>query len=65
MSDALKRAEDHLRRALELLDSVAAPADVGAYVDLAIHRLQDFQEQSGEPHTRVPGGGWGSESPTS
>jgi hypothetical protein len=46
MSESLKRAEVHLVSALELLDDVAAPAEIGAYVDMAIHHLRNFQAQS-------------------
>lgn len=43
----LESALSALTEALRLLDEVAAPADVGAHVDLAIHRLQDVI-QSGQ-----------------
>lgn len=33
-------ALNHLRSALELLDSQNAPAHIGAHVDLAIHQLE-------------------------
>jgi hypothetical protein len=36
----LAEAARHLRSALDLLDSVAAPAQIGAHVDLAVHQLQ-------------------------
>ena len=35
LSDALK----HLQLALELLDEVSAPAEIGAHIDLAAHQL--------------------------
>jgi hypothetical protein len=37
----LLEALDHLRRALDLLDSAGAPAQIGARVDHAIHDLYD------------------------
>jgi hypothetical protein len=33
-------ALDHLEKALRLLDKFGAPGEIGAYVDLAIHRLR-------------------------
>lgn len=36
---SLTSAADHLRTALQLLDSVEAPANIGAHVDLALHQL--------------------------
>ena len=36
----LAEAAEHLRSALELLDSAAAPGQIGAHVDLAAHQLQ-------------------------
>lgn len=36
----LRTALDHLERALRLLDDGDAPGDIGAHVDLAIHRLR-------------------------
>ena len=35
----LTGALDHLQSALELLDSVGAPAQIGAHVDLALNQL--------------------------
>lgn len=35
----LIEALDHLHAALDLLDRAAAPAHIGAHVDLAIHQL--------------------------
>lgn len=35
----LHDALDHLRLALDLLDGAAAPPQIGAHVDLAIHQL--------------------------
>lgn len=37
----LMEALDHLRSALELLDRGGPPGEVGAYVDLAICRLEE------------------------
>lgn len=38
---ALSDAATHLRAALELLDRVGAPAQIGAHVDLAICQLDE------------------------
>jgi len=37
--EILASAVEHLRSALQLLDSVEAPANIGAHVDLALHQL--------------------------
>jgi hypothetical protein len=37
--DLLTDALRHLQSALDLLDEAAAPAQIGAHVDLAIHQL--------------------------
>jgi hypothetical protein len=37
--DSFAEAARLLRSALELLDSVSAPAQIGAHVDLAVHQL--------------------------
>lgn len=37
----LASALEHLRAALELLDSAEAPAHIGAHVDLALNQLED------------------------
>lgn len=47
MRNPLKLAERHLIRALKLLDGNSAPADIGAYVDMAIQRLKVLQQQGG------------------
>jgi hypothetical protein len=39
-------ALDHLERALQLLDASEAPPDIGAHLDLAIHRLRETVEGS-------------------
>ena len=36
LSEALERMEE----ALQILDNLAAPADIGAHLDLALHRLR-------------------------
>jgi hypothetical protein len=48
MSESLDRAEVHLVSALELLDGAAAPAEIGAYVDMALHHLRNFQAKSAD-----------------
>jgi len=37
--EMLAIAADHLQSALKLLDSVGAPAQIGAQVDLALHQI--------------------------
>lgn len=37
-------ALDLMRKALKLLDEVQAPDEIGARLDEAIHRLQDWQD---------------------
>jgi hypothetical protein len=37
----LRAALDHLEGSLQLLDDADAPADIGAHVDLAVHRLRE------------------------
>ena len=39
MLDTLDKARSHMALALEILDGVDAPADIGAHLDLAVHRL--------------------------
>src|SRR6185369_17739686 len=39
MLDTLEKARSHMALALEMLDGVDAPADIGAHLDLAVHRL--------------------------
>ena len=39
MLDTLEKARSHMALALEILDGVDAPADIGAHLDLAVHRL--------------------------
>ena len=46
MTEHLEAAEQYLVSALEALDAVSAPADIGAYVDMALHRLKDFRKDS-------------------
>lgn len=36
LSEALERMEE----ALQILDNLGAPADIGAHLDLALHRLR-------------------------
>jgi hypothetical protein len=38
--------ERQLLSALRTLDAIDAPADIGAYIDLAMHRLRQFGEDS-------------------
>lgn len=42
----LRAALDHLESSLQLLDEADAPAEIGAHVDLAIHRLRAALEPS-------------------
>ena len=49
----LAEAEGHLRSALDLLDSAAAPAHIGAHVDLAIHQLQTELDAARETSPRT------------
>lgn len=39
---ALSSALEHLRKALALLDETAAPAQIGAHIDLAASQLQEL-----------------------
>jgi hypothetical protein len=41
-----RKALDLLTGALTLIDAVGAPADIGAHLDLAMHRLRDWIETS-------------------
>ena len=43
--DALS-ALDHLEKALQILDAVDAPANIGAHVDLAICQLRDALQKA-------------------
>jgi hypothetical protein len=40
--DRAAEALDLMARALALLDAIEAPADAGAYLDHAMHRLRDW-----------------------
>ena len=39
LEDALARASDLVSEALAFLDEANAPADIGAHLDLALHRM--------------------------
>jgi hypothetical protein len=52
--ETLAEAARHLRLALDLLDSVSAPAQIGAHVDLAAHQLE---EELFAPEERCSGTG--------
>jgi hypothetical protein len=52
--ESLAKAAQQLRSALELLDSISAPAQIGAHVDLAIHQLE---AELFAPEERCPGTG--------
>ena len=41
-NDGAIEALNHMVRALELLDAHSVPADIGAHLDLAIHRLRQW-----------------------
>lgn len=43
--ECLKQALSYMQSAIELLDGLHAPADIGAHLDLAICRLQDWASQ--------------------
>jgi hypothetical protein len=47
----LSAAEEHLGRAIELLDGARAPAQIAAHVDLALHQLRQAvaEEPNGPP----------------
>ena len=45
--DLLTDALSLLQSALELLDEAAAPAQIGAHVDLAIHQLGSLLPEAG------------------
>lgn len=47
--EKLWRAEMHLEAALHLLDETNGPAEVGAFVDLALCRLKDILRNSPPP----------------
>lgn len=51
-AEQLRSALNHLESALELLDVASAPAQIGAYVDLAINRLQDALPANPEGHKK-------------
>jgi hypothetical protein len=53
--ESLEQALSHVQSALHILDSLGAPADIGAHLDLAMCRLHDFLGQrsgaiSAAPH---------------
>jgi hypothetical protein len=57
--DVLKEAAAHLRAALEIIDALAAPAHIGAHIDLALCELEiriaqgsDCRPGSGEAFTK-------------
>ena len=41
MVEALQQAGELVHRAVELLDSANAPADIGAHLDMALTRIQE------------------------
>jgi hypothetical protein len=54
--DGAAEALDLMARALALLDAHEAPADAGAYLDLAMHRLRDWAGTSGTQTSAAPTG---------
>lgn len=48
LNTRLSEAAEHLRAALAILDSTRAPAQIGAYVDLALCHLQDLNAGLGQ-----------------
>lgn len=55
---ALWDALEHLRSAIEILDSAGAPAHIAAHVDLAMNQLQEaiptVPAGAASPHTSAP-----------
>jgi len=51
VSASLQTAEKHLKEALAILDSLQAPADIGAHIDRAVHRIRELTGSRGS----VPG----------
>lgn len=47
-NEILVEAYRHLKLAMELLDSVEAPAHIAAHVDLAAHQLMDTVKASAD-----------------
>lgn len=43
------KALAHLEKALEILDDIEVPANIGAHVDLAICQLRDALEEQARP----------------
>ena len=52
----LLEARDFLNAALDLLDRAAAPAQIGAHVDLAIHQLECTLETAANSAQATPVG---------
>jgi hypothetical protein len=44
-NDQLSLAMDHIQSAIGVLDSLDAPAQIAAYLDLAIHQIDDFRQR--------------------
>ena len=58
IDDRSGRALTHMKEALRLLDEAGVAADVGAHLDLAIHRLQvslSFQNEILPQHCAAVG----------
>jgi hypothetical protein len=49
----LVAAQRHMAAALDLLDEVDAPSDIGAHLDLALQRLQDFLNDGNHVNSSV------------
>lgn len=49
----LLAARDHLRLALDALDTAGAPAHIGAHVDLAIHQLEHVLPERLGPNGQI------------
>lgn len=54
--DGAAEALDLMARALALLDAHEAPADAGAYLDLAMHRLREWAGAGGTQMSAAPTG---------
>jgi hypothetical protein len=51
--ETLHLALQNMQAALQMLDSLRAPADIGAHLDLAISRLTEFLNEGGN-HSSGP-----------
>lgn len=47
--ESVNELRDLLRRALEIVDTIGAPAVAGAYIDMALNLIGDSPAESPEP----------------